>query len=211
MGDGENLRAVVDQISGKITSIKITTGGGGYKYIPKIDLSQIGDGSAVAEATLGAAVTVFPGRWKTTDSILSNYERRIQGSAYYFDFSYITSSAISFVKYKDILKQLLHPAGFVNFAVLDLNRKVQTDQTSVISYSSNTISGTISTNSGSIFITGNNTKFNIANTRGILTLGSNIAVNGVIRTVNSIISNTNLSVTSVFTTNSNGQTLIILT
>jgi hypothetical protein len=211
MGDGENLRAVVDQISGKITSIKITTGGGGYKYIPKIDLSQIGDGSAVAEATLGAAVTVFPGRWKTTDSILSNYERRIQGSAYYFDFSYITSSAISFVKYKDILKQLLHPAGFVNFAVLDLNRKVQTDQTSVISYSSNTISGTISTNSGSIFITGNNTKFNIANTRGILTLGSNIAVNGVIRTVNSIISNTNLSLTSVFTTNSNGQTLIILT
>lgn len=211
MSDGENIRSVVDQISGKITSIKITTGGSGYKYIPKIDLSQIGDGRAVAEATLGAAVTVFPGKWKTTDSILSNYERRMQGGAYYFDFSYITSSAISFTKYKDILKQLLHPAGFINFAVLDLNRKAQTDQTGVISYSSNTISGTISTNSGSIFITGNNTKFNIANTRGILTLGSNIAVNGVIRTVNSIISNTNLSVSSAFTTNSNGQTLIILT
>ena len=54
------------------------------------------------------------------------------------------------------------------------------------------------------------TKFNVSNTLGILTVGSNIAINGIIRTVNNIISNTNISVSSAFTSNANAQTVIIL-
>jgi len=44
-----------------------------------------------------------------------------------------------------------------------------------------------------------------------LTLGSQIAINSEIRTVNSIHSNGTLTVSSAFTQNANGQTLVILT
>lgn len=211
MGGGQILTPVFDQITGKISKIKITDGGVGYRYIPQIDLTQKGDGKAVAAATVGSSFTVFPGRWKTTDSIISSYERRLQGGSYYYDYSYVTSSVIPFRRYKDILKQLLHPAGFVNFATLDITREVDIAQTSLNYYSTNTISGVVSTTNNSIYLTGTNTKFNIANTRNIFTIGSSITVNGQIRIINSIISNTNLSVSSAFTMNSNNQTLIILT
>lgn len=209
MGDGENIRAVQDRAVGKIISIKVTTGGSGYRYIPQVDLTQKGDGGAVAEAAIGSSFSTFPGRWKTTDSIISSYERRMQGGNYYFDYSYVTSSIVSFKKYKDILKQLLHPAGFVNFSNLSLNREIKTKQPTAVSYSSNTISGFVSTTNNSIYIIGTNTKFNIANTK-VFTIGSNVSVNGQIRTISSIISNTNLTVSSAFTMNSNNQILFTL-
>jgi hypothetical protein len=68
----------------------------------------------------------------------------------------------------------------------------------------------VNVTASSIFVTGTNTKFNIANTNGIISIGSNVAVNGVIRTISSIISNTNLAVSSAFTSNATAQTLIIL-
>jgi hypothetical protein len=211
MGSGQQLIPVFAEVKGRISKIKITDGGVGYRYIPQIDLTQKGDGKAVAAATVGSSFTVFPGRWKTTDSIISSYERRLQGGSYYYDYSYVTSSVIPFRRYKDILKQLLHPAGFVNFSTLDITREVDVAQTSLNYYSTNTISGVVSTTNNSIYLTGTNTKFNIANTRNIFTTGSTITVNGQIRIINSIISNTNLSVSSAFTMNSNNQTLIILT
>jgi hypothetical protein len=60
-------------------------------------------------------------------------------------------------------------------------------------------------------LTGTGTRFNVANDRGIFSIGSNISVNGQIRVIDSIISNTNLQVDSAFTSNSVEQTLIILT
>ena len=121
-----------------------------------------------------------------------------------------------FSKYKQILKGLLHPSGFVNYA--DLNKQAEANVTiSVDETTSNTISGLVNVNS-SIFVTGTGTRFNIANTNGIIKTttqyganASNIAVNGQIRKINSILSNTSLVVTSAFTTTANDQTLIILT
>jgi hypothetical protein len=105
----------------------------------------------------------------------------------------------------------LHPAGFVNYADLNENATFNANTISISTSSANTISGTINIANASIYVTGTNTKFNVANSRGTLTVGSNIAVNGVIRTVSSIISNTNLSVSSAFTNSANAQTVIILT
>jgi len=44
-----------------------------------------------------------------------------------------------------------------------------------------------------------------------MTVGSNIAIDNQIRTVNNIISNTNVSVSVAFTSNLNSQDLIVLT
>jgi hypothetical protein len=209
IGNGEQLQAIADQIAGQIQRIRLITGGVGYQYIPEIDLTNSGDGNADAEAVLGASYAALPGRWITSDSILSNPERRLQGSDYYVDYAYVTSSLTEFSKYKQILKGLLHPSGFVNYA--DLNKQAEANVTiSVDETTSNTISGLVNVNS-SIFVTGTGTRFNIANTNGIITIGSNVAVNGQIRTISSIISNTNLAVSSAFTTTANDQTLIILT
>jgi hypothetical protein len=210
IGDGESLDAIADGVAGSITSIRLLTGGVGYQYIPEVDLTNFGNSEAVANATLGGVYVTLPGRWITSDSIISNSERRLQGSNYYVDFSYVTSSLTEFAKYKQVLRELLHPAGFVNYA--DLNKQSSANTTVIIQDEvSNTISGIVDVTSGSPFILGTNTRFVLANNRGILTIGSNVAVNGEIRTIGTINSNANVSVTSSFTHSANGQTLIILT
>ena len=210
MGSGEQIQAIADAPGGQIISIKLTSGGIGYQYIPQVDLSGYGDGTAVANAVLGGVYTTLPGRWLTSDSIISNSERRLQGEDYYVDYSYVTSSLTDFRKYKNILKELMHPAGFVNYA--DVNKQFESNVIiTTVETTSNTISGNVSVTNNSIFIIGSGTRFNVANSRGILTLGSNVSVNGEIRTVNSIISNSNMSVSSAFTQSANDQTLIILT
>jgi hypothetical protein len=211
IGDGESLTALTDSVPGQIITIKVTAGGAGYQYIPQVDLTTKGDGTATATATIGDSYSILPGRWTTSDSILSSSERKIQGSNFYVDYSYITSSLTEFTKYKTILKELLHPAGFVNYADLNKNSAITSNVIYINTSTANSISGTVNVTNGSIYVTGINTKFNIANTRGTLTLGTSIAVNGELRIVNSIISNTNISVSSAFTTNSSGETLIIVT
>ena len=118
-GDGEQLSASGAKQPGEIVSIKVLTGGTGYEYLPLIDLTNKGDGSATANSEIEKSYVTFPGRWTTSDSILSSFERKIQGEDFYVDYSYVTSSLTEFAKYKAILKQLMHPAGFVNYA--DLN------------------------------------------------------------------------------------------
>ena len=59
-------------------------------------------------------------------------------------------------------------------------------------------------------MTGSNTKFNVANSLGIISIGSYIAVNSQIRVVSSIISDTNLAVTSAFTITANNEELLVV-
>jgi hypothetical protein len=211
IGDGERLNAFTDTVPGQILSIKVTSGGAGYQYIPQVDLINFGDGSATATAQVGNSYSTLSGRWTTSDSILSSSERKLQGSDYYVDYSYITSSLTEFTKYKDVLRQLLHPSGFVNYADLNKNLTIKQKDTAVSRTITNQISGTVAVTNGSIYVTGVNTKFNIANSLGTITLGTNVAVNGELRIVNSIISNTNISVSSAWTMNASAQTLIIVT
>ena len=211
MSDGEILTPLVGNSQpGQIITIKVLSGGSGYEFFPQVDLTGTGSGTATANAQIEAGYTTLPGRWKTSDSILSTSERKLQGRDYYVDYSYVTSSLTEFSKYKTILKQLMHPAGFVNYADLNELKLITSNTITISTTSANTISGTVNVTTSSIFVIGTNTKFNVANTNGIISIGSNVAVNGVIRTISSIISNTNLAVSSAFTSNATAQTLIIL-
>ena len=116
-----------------------------------------------------------------------------------------------FRSYREVLKQLLHPAGFVNYADLNKNSFIENKDTVVTKTITGEISGTVSVSNGSIYIDGVNTKFNIANSLGTLTIGTQVAVNNEVRVINSILSNTNIAVSSAFTSNSSGETLIIVT
>jgi hypothetical protein len=216
MGDGENLFGSADKELGEILKIRIVNSGSGYEFLPQIDLTAHGNGTATANAEIETSYITLPGRWTSSDSILSSSERVIQGREYYVDYSYVLSSSVEFNKFKEIFKNLIHPAGFVQYAEYKIDETIPANNISTVTLSIDTantvtISGTVSVTTSNIYVTGTNTRFNIANTNSILTLGSQIAINSEIRTVNSIHSNGTLTVSSAFTQNANGQTLVILT
>ena len=219
MGDGEILTGLLpvdangnQLVAGQVKTIKILDPGLGYSVLPLIDLTKSGNGKATANAEIRDAFETFPGRWLTSDSILSSDDRRIQGNDYYINFTYLLNSQIEFNKYKKIFKDLVHPAGLREYAEYDIKELIDSDRPTAVGLSiTNTISGLVSTSNGGIYVTGTNTKFNIANSRGIFSIGSNIAINNQIRTISSVISNTNLSVTVAFTSNLSNESLTILT
>ena len=209
MGDGESVNASTTSVAGRINSISITNPGRGYEFLPAIDLSQSGDGNATAEAQIERSYVSLPGRWSTSDSILSSLERRIQGLDYYIDFTYLTSVATEFSRYKDVVKGLLHPAGYKNYAEYPITKTLDVEPT-INSSKSTTVSGRVEIVNGSITVTGTDTRFNTANTLGILTIGTQIVVNNEIRTVNAIANDTSLTVSTTFTSNASSQTIILL-
>jgi len=211
MGDGENLFGAADKNLGEILKIRIIDAGSGYVYPPTIDLTKSGNRSATANAAVESSYVTLSGRWTTSDSILSTSERVIQGREYYVDYAYVLSSKVEFDNFKQTFKNLVHPAGFIEYAEFKIDQTVVANTVTTATLNvANTIAGTVNVNS-SIYVIGTNTKFNIAATRGIMTVGSNIAVNSQIRTISSIISNTELRVSSAFTQSANAETLVIVT
>jgi hypothetical protein len=214
LGDGENLIASGTKRPGEIEEITITDPGESFTATPLVDLTLFGDGTASANATLSQTYESFPGRWTTSDSILSSSDRKIQGRDYYMDYSYLLSSTVEFSKYKKIFKELMHPAGFQVYSEMQrldvLASSEATIDTLVYPETIKTLSGKVNVANSSIYVTGINTKFNVANSLGFITLGAYIAVNSEIKVINSIISNTNLSVTSAFTYTANIQDMVVV-
>ena len=214
LGDGENLIASGTKRPGEIEEVTVTDPGEGFTASPLVSLSSFGDGTATANATLSQTYESFPGRWTTSDSILSSSDRKIQGRNYYMDYSYLLSSTVEFSKYKKIFKELMHPAGFQVYSEMRrldvLDSAEATIDTLVYPETIKTLSGKVNVANSSIYVTGINTKFNVANSLGFITLGAYIAVNSEIRVINSIISNTNLSVTSAFTYTANIQDMVVV-
>jgi hypothetical protein len=210
MGDGEDLYATADQNPGAILKIRITNPGAGYQSPPTITLTGKGNGVATANALIEPSYISFSGSWKTSDGILSSSERVMQGRDYYIDYAYVLSSKVEFSKFKELFKNLVHPAGFKQYADFRIDEIVAANNISINSYSSNVISGTVNVNS-SIYVTGTNTLFNIANINNVIAIGTQIAVNSEIRTISSILSNTTLRVSSPFTQYANIQELVIVT
>lgn len=210
MGDGEDLTASADQNPGAVLAIRIINPGAGYQSPPTIDLTNKGSGTATANSVIEPSYVSFPGNWKTSDGILSSAERVMQGRNYYIDYAYVLSSKVEFSKFKELFKNLIHPAGFKQYADFRIDEIVAANNISINSYSSNVISGTVNVNS-SIYVTGTNTLFNIANTNNVITIGTQIAVNSEIRYINAIYSNGTMTVNSAFTITSNGETLVIVT
>ena len=214
MGDGEDLLAQSTKRPGEIEEIQITNPGKQIQVIPTATLSSFGDGTATANVTLNPSYESLEGRFLNSDGILSSIDRKIQGRDFYVTYSYLLSGATEFSKYKKVFKDLLHPAGFKSYAELkrlnELDSTPVTSQTLFLNSTVRTLSGLVNVANASIYVTGSNTRFNVANSLGIMTIGSYIAVNSEIRVVSSIISNTSLAVTSAFTITANNEQLAVL-
>lgn len=215
MGDGEIIIPSGDRKPGEIQEIVITSAGDGFTYVPTVDLSQSGDGNAIIEAELTPSYETYPGRWINSDGLLSSNDKKIQGNGYLVNYSYLTTSAIEFSKYKKIFKELVHPAGYKAFAEVvhlddNITASVSDAETIIKPTTIRTLSGRVNIANASIYVTGVNTKFEKAETMGLISVGSYITVNNEIRVVDSIISNTNLAVTSAFTITANLEEMIVM-
>lgn len=201
VSDGESILATGAGQPGEILSIQVLNPGSGYEYIPIVTITG-GSGTATANADIERSYLSSPGRWITSDSIISSTERKLAGQDYYVDYSYVISSQVEFFRYKQILKDLLHPVGFVKYAEFNKSNTIDLADVSVNTTNVATdsqfisLSGSVNVGNSRIAVTGTNTKFNAAVSRGAITTGSRIAVNGEIRTINSVVSNTSLLVSS---------------
>jgi|GEM_PF-1916892 len=210
--DGEQLLANSSLNPGAIQSILITNSGAGYTSVPLINLTGKGNGLATAIANLFVSRFVYSGKFITTDSLLSS-DRRLQNRDYYQNFSYVIQSQIDFPRYKQILLDLLHPAGMRVFGEYMLDEQViavasttELDQLVL----ETTLGGTVNVGAASLAVTGTGTTFNVAQSQNVLTAGTTIQVNNQLRVVNTIINNTSLTVTNSFTYTSNAQTMVAL-
>ena len=117
MGDGEQFTASLGNNNpGGIETITILDAGLGLQSVPEISLSGYGDGTGKAEAVLVPTVVTSLGRWQNQDGLISSTYMKLQGKDYYIDYSYVISSSIEFSKYKQVLRELLHPAGSIAYA-----------------------------------------------------------------------------------------------
>jgi hypothetical protein len=120
LGSGETLYSA-NSIQGKILSLQIIQSGSGYTTAPTLNLTQIGDGTAQAEATIITGEFTYPGRYLNDDGHISSYNF-IQDRDYYQKFSYVVKVKQSLDKYRSVLKNLIHPAGmklFGEYATVD--------------------------------------------------------------------------------------------
>jgi hypothetical protein len=110
-GDGDEYSyQTSNSIFGQIQEIVVTNYGKSITSIPEIVVSG-GNNDAVLEPIMYQSYGVYPGKWINSDGIISSSAIRLQDRDYYHKFSYVISSIIEFSKYKDIVKNLLHPTG----------------------------------------------------------------------------------------------------
>lgn len=114
---------------GAIERIIIIDRGSGYITPPTLNLTQSGDGTATANATVIEGVFTYPGRYINDDGFLSSYNF-LQDRDYYQNFSYVLRLKASIQQYRQALKNLIHPAGMKMFGTY-----IVEDMAETVSYS----------------------------------------------------------------------------
>lgn len=136
LGEGGDF-VVANSTLGSIEKITILERGSGYTSVPTINLRSLGDGTAVANASIIEGVFTYPGRYLNDDGFLSSYNF-LQDRDYYQDFSYVLRLRESIANYRKAIKDLVHPSGMKLFGSYILE-----DEAETVSYSTggeNTVS-----------------------------------------------------------------------
>jgi len=114
---------------GAIERLVIIDRGSGYITPPTLNLTQSGDGTATANATVIEGVFTYPGRYLNDDGFLSSYNF-LQDRDYYQNFSYVLRLKASIEEYRQALRGLIHPAGMKMFGTYIIE-----DMSETVSYS----------------------------------------------------------------------------
>jgi hypothetical protein len=108
---------------GTIKQISVDNFGGLYYEVPTMDLTNIGDGNAVAEIVIGGTAR-YTGRFTSNDGFISD-AKYLQDNKFYQEFSYVLRTGLSVDAYRDTIKKLVHPAGMELFGEVFITSKVE--------------------------------------------------------------------------------------
>jgi len=113
LGDGEEI-GMTTSVLGAIERITITNRGQDYTTAPTLNLTQSGDGTAQAIATIVTGVYTYDGRYLNDDGHISSYNF-LQDRDYYQNFSYVAKIKNSLKEYKSYVESIVHPGGMKLF------------------------------------------------------------------------------------------------
>lgn len=135
LGDGEHLVPIIPGglAAGQILEIRVIEGGRGYSSVPEIDLTTTGNQDATAEAEIFTTYNVLPGRWTSAEGLLSTEEIRLEGAEYYVNYAYVISCKTEFSKYREIFKELLHPAGLKALSEYNVDEAIGEVKSDIVS------------------------------------------------------------------------------
>lgn len=161
LGENANITASVGA-NGTAVGVRIIDSGFSYQDNELVTVASSGRPlatSAQVRLDLGG-VANSQGYYYSTRSHISSTRGIIQDSNYYQEYSYEIAAALSLSKYRDVVLELVHPAGQALFG----EYKSQSNAiVNVIANTNNlkraTSNGTIAINSGSFIITGTGTDF----------------------------------------------------
>jgi hypothetical protein len=112
-------------IPGAITDVTVNNGGSLYSSVFPVTIENTtrpGTNNAVATAVVsGVSQTI--GRFTDSRGFLS-WNMRLQDNYYYQEYSYVIKSQKGLQVYKDIVKNVLHPAGSKLFGQIDLQDEI---------------------------------------------------------------------------------------
>jgi hypothetical protein len=147
IGEGSQLESKSDVI-GSIQELRIVSGGFGYETPPTLNLSSQGDGTAQAYANVVTGIYSYQGRYLNQDGQLSSYNF-LEDRDYYQKYSYVVKIDESLNKYRQALKDLIHPAGLKLFG-----EYLYEDNNSTLMNTVNVINTSIQTgvNTGSLVV-----------------------------------------------------------
>lgn len=114
------LYVQIDEVdaAGSIRSVRVRDHGVGYSVAPDIKIDAVGDGNATVEVETGA-YSRYRGYYSDTGGFASA-DRYLHDNYYYQNYSYVIKSEQSLSQYKDIVKKILHPAGFNMFGTIQI-------------------------------------------------------------------------------------------
>lgn len=109
---GENAIMSPKRIPGSIIDVTINNKGEDYRVIDLVTIENVSRTEAIdgEGAPIVSGVRNYPGKYTDTKGFLS-WDIVLQDSNFYQVYSYVIRSKQSYSKYRQIVKELLHPAG----------------------------------------------------------------------------------------------------
>lgn len=117
MGDGEVINSLISPL-GSIRNVEIIEPGNNYTYPATANFVGYGDNTAFGYAEISTGYNEEKGRFINDHGFLSSYNF-LQNRDFYQNYSYVMSLQKSFNTYKDVVKNLIHPAGLKLFGEYD--------------------------------------------------------------------------------------------
>ena len=124
-GDGIGVSVAIELLDeeGEIKTLRVIDSGIGYQPNKVTISAATNTGNGFSANVVVGGLTNYSGYYANNDGKLSSNKRLFDGS-YYQDFSYVLRSEITFTRYREAYKKLIHPAGFKMFGDVLVKRNL---------------------------------------------------------------------------------------